>query len=122
MGTNYSRRRVLGLYLRGDKLGKIDFWQILEGVGSLKNRNNRWVVVEFNVLGGQRRMTSTVDTGIAAIGNLMLIKGGTRTLVGCGNVLIICRHHIILHCMNTFVHTINRDGQHDNEDKSGNEF
>lgn len=88
----------------------------------MKNLNRR-VVAEFKRLNRQWRLASTVDAGVAAIIILVLFKGRAGVLVGQGkfrmNVLIV---NLASHCMGTFVHTINRDSQHDYEEKSGKEF
>ena len=79
--------------------------------------NNDGDVTELKLLKGERRMTSAVDTGIATITIFMFFVRGTRILVGYGifrrRSMIACRCHVALHGMSTFVHAIDRDGQHD---------
>ena len=62
-------------------------------------------------------MTGTVDAGVATIVIIVLLKRGTRALMGGGNVrirtVIARRSHVTLHGMRTFMHIIDRDEQHD---------
>lgn len=36
--------------------------------------------------------------------------------------MIVCGCHVALHGMGTFVHAIDRDGQHDQDEESGKKF
>lgn len=81
--TDYSHHRALGVDLRRDKLGKIDFRQILEGIRRVQTRDDR-VVAEFKYLYCKRSMTNTVNAGIAPIIIFMLFKGRRGALVVCG--------------------------------------
>ena len=49
MRTNCSRRSVLGVFLRGDKLGKIDFGQMLERFRR-KDIKNEGIIAELKLL------------------------------------------------------------------------
>ncbi len=87
---------------------------------------NRWVVTEFKLLDSQGRMTSAVDTGIATIKILVLFMRRTRTLVRCCDFrkrqLRVRRIDMILHSMSTFMHAIDHNSQHDQEEEPGNEM
>ena len=71
-------------------------------------------------------MTSAIDAGIAAIIILVLFERGTRALQRCGysgiQFMAGWRWHVVLHGMGAFMHTIDRDGQHDHEQELGKEL
>ena len=85
--ANYSRREVLDVYLRGNKLGKIDFGQEFERFEDVQVQNER-IIAQLKSLNGQGRMTSAVAAGIAIIIICVMFKRGTGTLVRCGNIRI----------------------------------
>lgn len=72
--------RRLGVYLRRNKLGKIDFGQMPEWVRRAQIRNDR-VITQLKLLDGQGGMTGAVAAGIATIVIIVLFERGTRTLV-----------------------------------------
>lgn len=78
--TDYSRSGFSGVYLRGDKLGKIDFGQMLEGFGRTQIQDNG-VVTELKRLDGQRSMTSAVLATVAPIVILVVLKRSGRRVV-----------------------------------------
>ncbi len=112
---------ILCLYLRGDKQGKIDFGQMLEWFRHAQIHYDG-VIAELKRLNGQGSMAGAVDTGITTIIIGVLFKGAARTRVKCGKDLSICRCRTALHGMSAFVHAMDRDGQHDDEDDPGDEF
>ena len=71
-------------------------------------------------------MTGAVAASITAIVIFVLFEWSTGTLMRHGNfrmrTLIVSCCHVALHGMSAFMHTIDRDGQHDYEEKSGKEF
>lgn len=114
----------LCLLLRGNKLGKINFGQKLEGVVRAQSYYDR-VIHELERLNGQGSMARAVDTGITVIVILMPFKRSARTVVRRGErrtILTNCRCHAVLQGMGTFMHTIDGDSQHDHKEKPGNEF
>ena len=123
--TNYSRRGALGVVLRGDKLGKKDFWYVRKCVRHAQVQNDG-VIPELKLVNGQRRMTCTVGACIAIIVILVLFKRGTRTLVRCGHFSlrssVACRGQMTLHGVSVIMHTIDRDGQRHYQEKPRKEF
>ncbi len=79
----HSHRGESGQVLRGDKLGKIDFGQVLEWVGRTQIQNE-WIMTDLKLLDVQGRMTGAVAAVIATIVIIVLLKRGTGTFAGCG--------------------------------------
>lgn len=123
MRTNYSRRGVSGVVLRGNKLGEKDFGEMLEWVRRAQVQNHG-VIPELKLLNGQRRMTGAVRAGVAAIVIIVLFMGGTRALVRCGHFNVRCSvacRQMTLHGMSAIMHTIDRETQrHDQENPRDN--
>ena len=111
--------------MRGDKFGKIDFGQMLERVRRVQIQYDG-IIAEFKRLHSKRRMAGAVDAGVAAIRILVLFMRGARTVVRVGNFrsrdLIVSCCHMVLHGMGAFMHAIDRDGQHDQEENPGKEL
>lgn len=77
-------------------------------------------------LDGQKGMTSAVYAYITSVMFFVLLKRGTGTVVRCRvyclQYLVACHRHVTLHGMGTFVHAIDRDGEHGYEEDPREEF
>ncbi|MHB8123526.1 MAG: hypothetical protein ACYDG4_15385 [Desulfuromonadaceae bacterium] len=113
-----------GWNLRGDKYGKIYFWQVLEFVMDAEFFNDGGIS-KLKRLNGLRYLRIAADTGIATIMIFVLFIGGTRALMRWGTIrrrcLITCCN-FTLHGMSTFMHAIDRNSQNYHEEKQGKEF
>jgi hypothetical protein len=111
--------------LRGNEFGQVNFGQILEWIRSAQIYNEG-VITELKPLHGQRRMANAVVAGVATIIIVVLFERGTGALVRYGYFRMrrsaICFCHRMLHGMGTFMDAIDRDSQHDYEEKSGKEL
>lgn len=71
-------------------------------------------------------MTRTAGAGVATIKIFVLFERGTGVEVRSGKLqkCSLAAHffHVVLHGMHTFMHTGNRHGQHNHEQKLRNEF
>ena len=124
-GKQHSHRGSSGLFLRGDKFGKIYFRQMLEWIRRAQIGNAR-VITELKRLDGQRCMAGAVAAGIATIMISVLFERCTRTVASCGNFRVRCPFAggslVALHGMGTFMHASDRDGQHDQNENKGIKF
>jgi len=104
--------RVSGLYLRGDKLGKIDFRQLLERVKRAQIQYDR-VITELKRLYCQRSVAGAVDAAVAAVIILMVFERGAGGIVRDWSFHCrACGIDRALHGMSAFMGTIERNGQH----------
>lgn len=87
---------------------------------------NQRVEIEFKLLNDQGRMAGAVEAVVATVIILVLFQGGAWALVGFGNFrrqcLIVCGREVTLHGVRTFMHAIDRDGQHDHQQQPGKEL
>jgi len=74
--------------LRGDKLGKVDFRQILERVERVQIRYDR-VIAELKRLNSERSVAGAVYAAVAAVIVLMMLKRCAGCIVRGGGLL--CR-------------------------------
>ena len=103
---------ISGLYLRGDKLGKIDFRQLLERVKRAQIHYDR-VITELKRLYCQRSVAGAVHAAVAAVIILMVFERGAGGIVRDWNSQdSACGIDRALHGMSAFMGTIERNGQH----------
>lgn len=98
---------------------------MLERVGRLQSKNQR-VEIKSKLLDDQGSMAGAVEAVVATVIILVLFQGGAWALVRFGNFrrqcLIACSREVTLHGMRTFMHAIDRHGQHDHQQQPGKEL
>src|SRR5512139_3844833 len=77
---------------------------------------NYGIITKLKLFNGKGCMTSAVDTGVTTITVFVFFERGTRTLVRNGIIrsrsLNACVNNVTLHGVSTYMHAIDRDGQH----------
>jgi hypothetical protein len=113
--TNYSRQSYSGVYLRRDKLCKVDFRYEFERVGRAQIYYDG-VIIELKRQNSQRSVAGAVYAAVAAVIILLVFKRGAGGIVRSRSInCSACSSDRDLHGVSTFMGTLDRNGQHDKQ-------